>query len=57
MDPLNIIIPKVWPWDHNTIGEGLSFLKGGNTYLLDFNSIANILIKFVSFFNQGNNEV
>jgi hypothetical protein len=52
-----IIIPKVWPCDHNTITEGLSFSNGENIYLLDFNFIANILVQFLSFFNQGNNEV
>jgi len=57
MDPFDIIILKVWPWDHNIIGEGLSFFKGGSIYLLDFNSIGNILVDFLSFFNQGNNEV
>ncbi len=32
-DAVNIIIPKVWPLDHNTIGEGLSLFEGENAYL------------------------
>jgi hypothetical protein len=37
-------VPKIWPWDHNIIGEGLSLSKRENIYLLDFTSIANILV-------------
>jgi len=37
------MVPKVWPYNHNIIGEGLSFSKKENIYLFDFNSIANLI--------------